>query len=574
MDKENLIEGDIIFRSSDENKILGSRNAIIDPHMKWGKDIPYEIGEEYEFENVDLIEDVIRELEVRTCLNFHQRDPNGDEFTYIKFKRHNGCSSAVGRQGGSQIVSIDTGCEYRGVIQHETLHALGFWHEQSRYDRDDYVEIKWENIAEGHEFNFVKYSEDEIKTLGAAYDYSSVMHYGPYDFSSNGQPTIVALKDEADEMGQREKYSPVDWWKLRKLYGCDMQVSGWSDWTEWSRCDENCEQYRSRWCENSEQCKDEEERQTQYQDCPLCIKRVDKDCGRKYSLRKHTTITSPLYPYPYKLDVSCEQVFKVEGENERIIFDIEHIDVEALDDGYCFDWLKVYDGPSTDAKQLGRFCGKARPKPIISSGNSITLLFFSDYSVSWQGFFAKISTTSQDSLIHACYFEGGVEGCDWLSDPTADYDWFTEQGQTTSSSTGPNFDHTTLSNQGRYIFVESSSPYTQGMKARVLTPYIVTSSNDDAHCLRLWYMLYGENIGSFSVYLVVNDERVSEVFTDSGDRGKTWLEAQVTVRPNTSIYQLAFEGVRGDGYRGDIALDDVIIMQGSCDEDQEGSGEW
>ena len=32
---------------------------------------------------------------------------------------------------------------------HEILHSLGFWHEQSRPDRDHFVEVMWENILDG-----------------------------------------------------------------------------------------------------------------------------------------------------------------------------------------------------------------------------------------------------------------------------------------------------------------------------------------------------------------------------------------------------------------------------------------
>jgi hypothetical protein len=37
-----------------------------------------------------------------------------------------------------------------GTIIHELLHALGFYHQQSATERDDYVRINWNNIEPGN----------------------------------------------------------------------------------------------------------------------------------------------------------------------------------------------------------------------------------------------------------------------------------------------------------------------------------------------------------------------------------------------------------------------------------------
>ena len=58
------------------------------------------------------------------------------------------CWSYVGKQNGAgQDLSLQSpGCLRKDIIMHEFMHALGFWHEQSRPDRDEFVRILWENI--------------------------------------------------------------------------------------------------------------------------------------------------------------------------------------------------------------------------------------------------------------------------------------------------------------------------------------------------------------------------------------------------------------------------------------------
>lgn len=142
--------------------------------------------------------------------------PRNGEADYIRFTTGSGCSSPIGKQGGMQDIILASDCS-TGNAAHEIIHSLGLFHEHTRCDRDTYVTINTANIESGKEGNFDKNCDDATDYFD--YDEGSIMHYGPFFFSKNDQPTIVSKRDRDDEMGQRDALGPTDIETLNLLYG-------------------------------------------------------------------------------------------------------------------------------------------------------------------------------------------------------------------------------------------------------------------------------------------------------------------------------------------------------------------
>ena len=100
-------------------------------------------------EDQDIITKAFEEYHMKTCVRFRPYKKGDDDFIRIEGKQ-SGCWSFVGRHGGGQVVNLQNpGCVHHGIIVHELLHALGFYHQQSTYERDDFVQINWKNIKLG-----------------------------------------------------------------------------------------------------------------------------------------------------------------------------------------------------------------------------------------------------------------------------------------------------------------------------------------------------------------------------------------------------------------------------------------
>ncbi|XP_074659249.1 uncharacterized protein LOC141911998 [Tubulanus polymorphus] len=247
-----LREGDIAI---DENapqhaSSITKRAAPMQRQRLWpSRVIPYVLDSSLATATKILIRVAMNGYEAKTCLKFAEK--NDSDTNWLRFFKGTGCWSHVGRlyyQAGGQDVSIGSGCETIGVIIHQLMHALGFYHEHSRPDRDAHVEIMWENIQDGKDDNFDRMSPGTVDTHGTIYDYDSVMHFGGYAFSNNGQATINSLSGAP--IGQSNDLSAIDILEIQALYSCindaSDKISMWSVWS--SPCTSQCQKSRQRFC--------------------------------------------------------------------------------------------------------------------------------------------------------------------------------------------------------------------------------------------------------------------------------------------------------------------------------------
>ncbi len=206
IDGDAVADGDIVLGPT---KTLAAGNVNL--ARRWpGGIVPYRIDPT--LPNPSRVETAMEQWRTRVGLTFVVRS---DETAFVTFRPGSGCSSHIGRIGGEQFVNLAPGCR-SGTVIHEIGHAIGLWHEQSRSDRDLFVTVILANVQPGLQSNFNKMT---VTSLGA-YDYGSIMHYGSYDFSTNGQPTLTKI-DGTTIVANRTALSTGDIEAVQLIYASE-----------------------------------------------------------------------------------------------------------------------------------------------------------------------------------------------------------------------------------------------------------------------------------------------------------------------------------------------------------------
>ncbi|KAJ4922791.1 hypothetical protein JOQ06_022778 [Pogonophryne albipinna] len=196
---KDLLQDDIL-----EAPPTTQRSAIMNGDQLWTSPVPYVLDKGLEMNAKGLILKAFDQFRLKSCIDFKPKD---SEEYYIHVQKLNGCYSYIGKViSNGQNISIGSYCDSISTIEHEFLHALGFYHEQSRSDRDDYVTIVNENIQEGSPVRLLV--SDALRQR--CFQHSTIITKDP---------------KFQDVIGQRLEVSPKDALELNLLYKCKSTIA-------------------------------------------------------------------------------------------------------------------------------------------------------------------------------------------------------------------------------------------------------------------------------------------------------------------------------------------------------------
>lgn len=431
--------------------------------------VPYEIDANFSGDHRALFKQAMQHWENHTCLKFVERQ-QPDHPNYIFFTvRPCGCCSFVGRRGnGGQAISIGKNCDKFGIVVHEIGHVIGFWHEHTRPDREQHVEIIGKNILYGQAYNFDKMSTKDVDSLGQPYDFASIMHYAKNTFSKGAfLETIQPLessngKGKAD-IGQRVRLSEGDIIQANLLYKCSacgktlQNSSGTFESPLQSNHPLSCEwritatagekinlnltdiHISARNCDTdylliqdgywhlspvlAKICGPDQANQlmnvksstsrmlitlrTSSSSIGLQAFRASyhTECGGDLLIDNTERLESPNFPMPYRPNQECVWRIRTES-NYQVALAFDTFDLESHDN-CSFDFVEIRDGLSPDSPLIGVYCGFNVPDNIQSTSNQMWVRFVTDKSAQRAGFSAKVIKEQDECALekHECEHE-------------------------------------------------------------------------------------------------------------------------------------------------------------------------
>ncbi|XP_058056353.1 astacin-like [Anopheles bellator] len=210
-------EGDILLQPTGTGRVALGEQFVM---KKWpAAVVPYVIKADFTPSELRTLQAAFDQYHEKTCVRFV---PRTTELFYVTItNRDEGCYSYVGRNPSNQYNNINLQTpecmEHVGTPVHEMMHALGFFHEFTRPDRDEYVKLHVENLRPEYQsanfiaVNFGKLDPAQVTSYGVPYNYASVMHYSRFAGSVGlCCPVFTNIKPYFGDFGSEAGLTPLD----------------------------------------------------------------------------------------------------------------------------------------------------------------------------------------------------------------------------------------------------------------------------------------------------------------------------------------------------------------------------
>lgn len=229
-DSVYVFQGDVRINKKDVDELRGA----VRTDRKWSNNtVHYQMSNFPSNAEKLIIYKAIEEIENKTYLNFIPKVSNDgiESYLNISYTKENlgyAYSDFIGRKnkGVNNIViprDMQLSSSGLGVAIHEICHALGMYHEQSRGDRDEYINVDFSNAKDPAQFKTYKEKNLDGKDIGP-FDFNSIMLYSSFDGAKNSFHPVMTKKDGSYFWAQRDSLSQYDIQSLIHLYPAGSTV--------------------------------------------------------------------------------------------------------------------------------------------------------------------------------------------------------------------------------------------------------------------------------------------------------------------------------------------------------------